>query len=457
MSFKLTTPKTPKLEFKCENKKREEILEYFESTFDLYEALFNLLTENAFYLQPDSLRQPLIFYYGHTAVFFINKLIASGLCYQRIDPEYETLFSIGVDEYSFDDDLSQSVPKFKKINLESLKIYRRIVRDIVKFIIRTMKLQSPITLDSSAWVILMGIEHERIHLETSSVLFRQLSVNELKHSNIFKVCPFFNNNIKTVPINFLIPVPGAQMNLGKSQDCDLYGWDNEYGSYTTKVSNFSASAYLVSNAEYYAFMKDGGYNSKYWSEEGKKFLQFLDKCQHPKFWIPNGDTYKYRTMCTIIDMPWDWPVDVNNLEAQAFCNWKSEKTGIDIKLPTEAQWHALLKYAGFGEDSPDWKTAPGNINLEHYCSSAPINTFKFSHGFYDIIGNVWQHTCTPITPFDGFKVHPVYDDFSTPTFDGAHNLIKGGSFISTGNESTKDARYAFRRHFYQHAGFRYVS
>jgi len=53
-------------------------------------------------------------------------------------------------------------------------------------------------------------------------------------------------------------------------------------------------------------------------------------------------------------------------------------------------------------------------------------------------------------------VHPLYDDFSTPTFDGKHNLFKGGSWISTGNEATKDARYAFRRHFYQHAGFRYV-
>ena len=35
-------------------------------------------------------------------------------------------------------------------------------------------------------------------------------------------------------------------------------------------------------------------------------------------------------------------------------------------------------------------------------------------------------------------------------------MIKGGSWISTGNEILKDGRYAFRRHFYQHAGFRYV-
>lgn len=106
-------------------------------------------------------------------------------------------------------------------------------------------------------------------------------------------------------------------------------------------------------------------------------------------------------------------------------------------------------------DQPYWSKAPGNINLEHYASSCPVDEFRFGD-FYDLIGNVWQWTETPIYGFNGFEVHPYYDDFSTPTFDERHNLIKGGSWISTGNEATRDSRYAFRRHFFQHAGFRYV-
>jgi len=69
---------------------------------------------------------------------------------------------------------------------------------------------------------------------------------------------------------------------------------------------------------------------------------------------------------------------------------------------------------------------------------------------------VWQWLETPTYPFPGFDVHPLYDDFTTPTFDGKHNLIKGGSWISCGNEALPGSRYAFRRHFFQHAGFRYV-
>jgi len=63
---------------------------------------------------------------------------------------------------------------------------------------------------------------------------------------------------------------------------------------------------------------------------------------------------------------------------------------------------------------------------------------------------------TPIYPFDGFQVHPIYDDFSTPTFDDKHNIFKGGSWISLGNEATVYSRYAFRRHFFQNAGFRTI-
>lgn len=59
-------------------------------------------------------------------------------------------------------------------------------------------------------------------------------------------------------------------------------------------------------------------------------------------------------------------------------------------------------------------------------------------------------------PFTGFEVHPVYDDFTMPTFDDKHNLMKGGSWASTGNLAIPHSRYAFRRHFFQNAGFRVV-
>ena len=51
-------------------------------------------------------------------------------------------------------------------------------------------------------------------------------------------------------------------------------------------------------------------------------------------------------------------------------------------------------------------------------------------------------------------VHPFYDDFTTPCYDGEHNVILGGSFVSTGDEASVFARFHFRPHFFQHAGER---
>jgi putative 4-mercaptohistidine N1-methyltranferase len=159
-------------------------------------------------------------------------------------------------------------------------------------------------------------------------------------------------------------------------------------------------------------------------------------------------------LAELIAMPWNWPVEVNCHEAAAFCNWKKAVTGLEVRLPTEDEWHRMYDFcapATIAADHP----ASANIHLDHYASPCPVNEFPQGE-LFDVIGNVWQWTQTPIYPFEGFKVHPLYDDFTTPTFDGRHNLFKGGSWISCGNEAQAGSRYAFRRHFFQHAGFRYV-
>lgn len=123
-------------------------------------------------------------------------------------------------------------------------------------------------------------------------------------------------------------------------------------------------------------------------------------------------------------------------------------------MPTEDEWYRLYDVAGCCEVLNNMAAA-ANLHLDYYASSCPVTEFPQGE-FFDITSNVWQWTETPIYPFEGFEVHPYYDDFTAPTFDGKHNLIKGGSWASCGNETLKSARYAFRRHFFQHAGFRYV-
>lgn len=103
-------------------------------------------------------------------------------------------------------------------------------------------------------------------------------------------------------------------------------------------------------------------------------------------------------------------------------------------------------------------------------------------GFCDVFGNVSEWCEDHFNGFKDYKPHFLYDDFSTPCFDGRHNMImvsyvslnltasfdqlfldienvffcQGGSWVSTGDGASRFARFAFRRHFFQNLGFRLV-
>ena len=67
--------------------------------------------------------------------------------------------------------------------------YRNKVRALVCDLIDKLEFTMPIDWESPMWPIVMGIEHERIHLETSSVLIRQLPLSMVSASSAWPVCP----------------------------------------------------------------------------------------------------------------------------------------------------------------------------------------------------------------------------------------------------------------------------
>ena len=427
--------------------KRNEIKKQFIQTYELDEKLFDLLKEKEFiYEQPNSLRHPLIFYFGHTATFFVNKLILANIIKERVNPEYESIFAIGVDEMSWDDLNSKHYtwPTF-----EQTKVYRDKVKELVLNLIDTLEFTMPINWNSPMWIVLMGIEHINIHIETSSVLLRELDLKFLKEDEIFT---YTNEASNTYPKNELLDVKGTTVILQKDRENPIfYGWDNEFSFHKAEIKDFQASKYLVSNGEFLEFVNEGAYNKpEFFTQEGKEWLDFT-QAKYPTFWLKKENQFYLREINREIPLPLNYPVDINIYEAEAFCKYKSQKLGYEVRLPSEDEYYALYEYTNAGQKD-------ANIGLKQFNQSA-VDKYAFKakeSEFYDVIGNVWQWSLTPTYPFDDFIVHPIYDDFTTPTFDDRHALIKGGSFISLGNETLKEARYAFRKHFFQHAGFRYV-
>ena len=93
---------------------------------------------------------------------------------------FESVMSVGVDEMSWDDYLEDNY-EWTTMTMEEqadylgrIKEYREKVKRVVLQLLDSTPMVHPISPGSFHWVILMGISHECIHLETSAVIISQV-------------------------------------------------------------------------------------------------------------------------------------------------------------------------------------------------------------------------------------------------------------------------------------------
>jgi len=421
------------------------LLDYFVNTWDLYEWLFSAIKDDeSLYLAPDPLRHPLIFYLGHTAAFYINKLVMAGIIKDRIHPQFEVLFEQGVDPEQ-EDELDSA---FAWPPVSEVREYRKQVYELVCDLIPKLELQLPIRDNSPLWAIMMGLEHDRIHFETSSMLIRQYPVGLVERPENWEYAP----SLGMPPENEMISVQGGAYKLGKPYNCKVFGWDNEFGKLSGIVKNFAASKNLISNAEFLEFVTSGAYqDAKNWTEEGWKW-KATHQHDHPLFWIPEGENFRYRAMFDELPLPLDWPAEVNHHEAVAYCCWK----GPQYRLPSEAEFTRIASSAPLVHQDCVFTDSIYNLNLA-YGSPTPVGMNPkgaTTDGFNDVYGNVWDWLMDDFYALPGYETHYLYEDFSEPYMDDKHAMLLGGAWASSGSSASKWYRLWFRKHFFQHAGFR---
>ncbi len=425
---------------------RESLREYFANAWELYELLFGAIGDEAtLYESPDPLRNPLIFYLGHTAAFYVNKLRLAGALAEGFDERFEELFAVGVDPESADE-----LERFSWPPVAAVRDYRRRVFRRVAEWIESAEIRLPVTpADEPLWALLMGIEHDRIHFETSSVLIRQLASVKVRCPPGWRYAPADGGSPGGDPA----AVPAGTIELGKPPGFPTFGWDNEYGRRTVEVAAFEAQPDLVTNREFLEFVADGGYTSRaLWTDEGWLWRREAG-ARHPRFWVAEAGGFRYRAMFDELELPLAWPVEVNCHEARAFCRWRGE----GWRLPSEAEYRRAAEGCPL-VDGDSISSDAYNLNLA-YGSPSPVGSFPAGNsprGLRDVYGNVWQWLADDFTPLEGFAPHRLYADFSAPFFDDQHAMLLGGSWASTGTSGSRFYRLWFRRNFFQHAGFRMV-
>ena len=170
------------------------------------------------------LRHPLIFYYAHPAVLYVNKLRVAGVLQTGINPAFESLFETGVDEMSWDD-LSRSPVDWPPV--AAVTEYRRAVYRLVANVIAGLgSLTLPALRGTAGWAVMLGCEHEHIHLETSTVLMRELPLSLLLKPPAWPAA--YDATCAEsccTPDNPMVEVGACEVVVGKEKSFPSYGWD----------------------------------------------------------------------------------------------------------------------------------------------------------------------------------------------------------------------------------------
>ena len=102
----------------------------------------------------------MIFYYGHPAALYVNKLRVAGLLSTPVNAYFEKIFETGVDEMSWDDLSNNGVPWPE---LAQVHDYRKQVYRLVASLIESLSDKEVSSIDTSSplWALVMSFEHER--------------------------------------------------------------------------------------------------------------------------------------------------------------------------------------------------------------------------------------------------------------------------------------------------------
>ena len=121
------------------------------------------------------------------------------------------MFAVGVDEMSWDD-LNEA--NYDWPGVQAVRDYRNEVRRLVDRVIGEAPLTLPVNWSNPWWSIIMGIEHERIHLETSSVLIRQSRLDYVRPHPAWEPC----RDTGDAPDNALHPVAAERIHAYLERD-----------------------------------------------------------------------------------------------------------------------------------------------------------------------------------------------------------------------------------------------
>lgn len=336
---------------------------------------------------------------AHTSWFFEQFVLGHDPAYRPRDPAWHYLFN----SYYQSVGPMHARPQrglLSRPSLDEVRDYRRYIDEAVgELLNRADDAELP-------GLVELGLQHEQQHQE--------LLLTDIKHAfwcnplqPAYRAPIAVSTDAKAVPLRF---VDGREGIVEIGHRGEGFAFDNETPRHRTLLQPHALANRLVTNAEYLAFVREGGYREPgLWLSDGWATLQ-RDGWQHPIYW--QDDLASEFTLAGVRALDPHEPVcHLSYYEAEAFARWAG------ARLPTEAEWESAAQAVAI------------DGNLQDAQRFQPRAAHGDS-GLLQLYGDVWEWTASPYVSYPGFRPLPGSLGEYNGKFMCGQWVLRGGSCVT---------------------------
>jgi len=380
---------------------------------------------------PDA--SPVKWHLAHTSWFFETFVLAANVSgYQTFDPAYRMLFN------SYYNAVGEKHPRpqrglLSRPSRDEVVAYRRHVDAAMRSLLERPESLSPDVVS----LVVLGINHEQQHQELILTdVLHMLSHNPTRPA--YRPDDALDDG-RPAPALTWIEFEAGLREIGHAGEA--FAFDNEMPRHRVYLDGFALASRPVCNAEFLAFIADGGYRRpELWLSEGWDWVT-AHHVDAPMYWQRDGGRWEQFTLRGMRLLDLAAPVcHVSLFEADAYARWAG------ARLPTEAEWETAA--AGLAIDG----------NFQEAGALLPRTAATAARGdspLTQMYGDVWQWTQSAYSPYPGYRTAPGAVGEYNGKFMCNQFVLRGASFATPRSH----ARASYRNFFpaparWQFSGFR---
>jgi ergothioneine biosynthesis protein EgtB len=281
-------------------------------------------------------------------------------------------------------------------------------------------------------VSVLGLHHEQQHQELILMDIKNVLFQNPRY-------PAYSENLATrrgaMPPMKWVGFEAGVRDIGfdgQSSEDKGFAYDNESPRHPEWVDSFELASRLVTNAEYLAFIQDGGYQRpEFWLSDGWTAVQ-KENWRGPLYWVERDGVWHEFTLGGLKLLDPDAPVcHVSLFEADAYATWAC------ARLPREAEWE--IAAAGLCVDGPI---------VGHFADRGIYQPTAAAgaQGLEQMFGDTWEWTQSAYSPYPGYKpARGAMGEYNSKFMCNQY-VVRGGCCVTPAGHT----RVTYRNYFYPH-------